>query len=141
MAIWIDSAGNEYGEGSAVVGPNGTTYPSAWPKGDLPFLTLVTEDPQPTGDVVILGREIKNGHLSWQFRPKTDAEKAGEAAQSKSAHNANIQGQLDALDAKRVRPNAEIALALAQGQSAPAAAVARLTDLNEQAATLRSMFQ
>lgn len=66
---------------------------------------------------------------------------AGQAERDRKASAATILSQIAALDAKRVRPAAEVSLALAQ-QTAPAQAdLDRLAELTATIAALRSQLQ
>lgn len=56
----------------------------------------------------------------------------------RQAHNAPIQAQIAALDAKRLRPSAEMTLAIINGEAPNPADVARLNELTAEIAALRA---
>jgi hypothetical protein len=63
---------------------------------------------------------------------------AGQAERDREAHNAPILAEIAALDAKRLRPSSEMALAFANGVAPDPADVARLNALTAEIATLRA---
>jgi hypothetical protein len=63
---------------------------------------------------------------------------AGQAERDRETHNAPILARIADLDARRLRPSAEMALAFANGVAPDPADVARLNALTAEIATLRA---
>ncbi|OAN50154.1 hypothetical protein A6A04_01720 [Paramagnetospirillum marisnigri] len=66
---------------------------------------------------------------------------AGQAERDRAAHNSPILAEIAALDARRVRPAAEVALALASGNPPAPADLDRLASLTAAIAALRGELQ
>lgn len=66
---------------------------------------------------------------------------AGQAERDRQANNTTILQQIEALDAKLVRPVAEVAEALATGATPDPVAVAKIVAYNAEKATLRAQLQ
>jgi hypothetical protein len=141
MALWKQQDGTLVGDGSWVTGPDGTTYPPAWDKSTLTFLTPIQEVAQPSGpDIVVIGWHLDGTTQVWDTRPKSQEELDNEAAQTKNAHNAPIYSQLAAIDTKRIRPTAAVLEALAAQVAPDQVDLDRLTTLNAEADALRAQL-
>ena len=88
-----------------------------------------------------------DGHVPYtpEEEAARDAEEAAEAALSAdretSAHNAPILAHIEALDAKLVRPVAEVAEALATGAQPNPVSVANIVMYNADKANLRAQLK
>ncbi|OAN53904.1 hypothetical protein A6A04_13510 [Paramagnetospirillum marisnigri] len=89
----------------------------------------------PDGPVELTAAEIA------EMEAREAAWAAGQAERDRLAHNAPILAEIAALDARRVRPAAEVALALASGNPPAEADLDRLASLTAAITGLRGQLQ
>ena len=120
--MYCDEQLNVVRDNEQYTAPNGTTYPAAYPKSEIPGIHKVIESPAPLDSgIVVTGFHIDaNFNQVWDYRQET-------AEETKAKINAAIMSELAAIDQKSIR-------ALREGDSD------RIATLETQAANLRSQL-
>lgn len=81
MALWIHASGQVVDDLEDFVAPDGTNYPGAWPKADIPGMSPVILSPCPDDpSVVILSYTVDRDTKTqvWETRSKTAEELVAE---------------------------------------------------------------
>jgi hypothetical protein len=99
--------------------------------GKIPADVAATETPAP-------GRGYTYINSKWVVDPQQQAEISKEVQRQRLVE---IDAKLSTIDAASARPAREIALSMGQGEAASTVAIAKLTELETQAAALRAERQ